>query len=594
MSVLILIGTGTPQGNFLLYETVRENLGELESVVILGTPRTEDANKRLREAILAVGRVHVDAPLGALPAQAGRPALEALRPDDLRHNYLYTTELLRRLAPAIVGRRVVLGYLGGTKAMALGVILAAEDALGSEIAHLTLATLDPRTGRSDLVTVQPEGGLSGPSSRPSLPTSRPLGLLMALAGVEGPRFDRLDASRLTEQATRIAWSVWGTHPWTTARLLYRGLPYGPPGLGAGEYLRALFPGCDPGSLEDSLTHAVDRENDKRRKRGSAPVPHAPGSMDWGEAMEQTLSALAPLASAAPRPAETTGGGKAGNASEIAVEAFWNLARICRWPVTKAVVRSGVRRWFQQGGEVPEGPHWGRVFLERCLAIPVHGDGPCTPTLPSDLPYGVPTGDVRIDQRADLRIFSLETRQRLQRQLAAELDVFALGGQPRAGLIYEAAVGVALCDATRDLPIDVYTSSGQVRGIELDFVLVGPANRVQLVEAKSSTGYPDRTMDSWLRRDQEATVREAVRQHRRLPKQREGTTGTVKPQQHNAQLEVAAALSGDREASVAYALPGNCSAAQQAKVAALPRAVVLPVWEGREALIAALQRLLRMG
>jgi hypothetical protein len=79
-----------------------------------------------------------------------------------------------------------------------------------------------------------------------------------------------------------------------------------------------------------------------------------------------------------------------------------------------------------------------------------------------------------------------------------------------------------------------------------------------------------------------------------PRLQEGTTGTVKPQQHNAQLEVAAALSGDREASVAYALPGNCSAAQQAKVAALPRAVVLPVWEGREALIAALQRLLRMG
>ncbi len=590
MTVLFLLGTGLPQGNFLLYETVRRRFRDLYRVVIFGTPESEDANGRLRRAISKTRKIQVDPIWGALRPEGGRPGYDSLRPDDLRHNYLYATEAFHRIGPDIEGQHIVLGYLGGTKAMAFGVMLAAEDALERELSSITVVTLDPRSGRSDLVDLDPEGGLDATPKPPKLPPSRSLPFLMELAGVVAPPFQKLDPRHLTKQATDIAWSVWRDRPWTASRLLYRGMPWAEGSVSDRDYVRALFTGCDGPSLEACVGREVVEEN---HKLGGAVIDGAPGDFDWEGVAQGALGELAPLAASTDRSKSTRALLRKSPTHELAVDSFWKTAKAAGWALPKVVARRAVRAWLEQGAGELDGVPWGRVFLDRSRAALVNGDGPCTTLLPGGLPYAVPTERVRVCSDPDLVTLSRDGGSELVAELSQVLDVFGLGGQPRPGLVYEAAVGVALCDAVKDLNIDVYTSSKQVRGIELDFILVGPANRVLLIEAKADAGYADGCMAGVIKAEQEQRIRDAAAQGLPLPGRRKKASGNVKPQQHNAQLEVAATLSGDREARVAYALPGHCSEGSRARVAALPRAIVLPVWDGKKALVDAIKKALSM-
>ncbi len=173
-------------------------------------------------------------------------------------------------------------------------------------------------------------------------------------------------------------------------------------------------------------------------------------------------------------------------------------------------------------------------------------------------------------------------------LAEDLDVFGLERSPKFGFLFEAAVAVAIHDAVRDLPVRIFTTKERIDGIEFDFFLIGPANRLAVVEVKAAPGLPDSVHQKARNAREVAEYQRKVAAEKNPTPPRKPPTGVVSEQQHNAQAGIARRLQGG-PARVLYALPGHVAENQVQRISRLAHAEVLPSWSDRAAIRACLAR-----
>jgi hypothetical protein len=389
------------------------------------------------------------------------------------------------------------------------------------------------------------------------PPPHGLPLIMALGGLEPVDLLELLRADFHHDAVEVAWSVWSEQPAAFSRLVYSGIPFSAAPLSTSDFVRLLHPGCAAAGLEDAVLGELREQERRAVARGrSFRTPLKPNP-DWEAAAEVVLDALVGF-----RPASSP------LASEVV--AARRLARFLGAPASDLLSSAtrGTKRWLRQGSFKSGGVPWGDVWRQRVRWAPGVARAAATPMLPR-LPYAVPAGPgdrVDVPGAPGLQVLSSDGRARLLGTLRTHLAPLASVGAHTGGTVFEAAAAIAICDAADGLAVRVYSTRDKLGGIELDLLLVGPNDRMVLIEVKSNACLPD---------DRMAKARKAA--GARAPTAAGGKVGA---QQHNAQLEVAQRLLGGAPRTILYALPGHIKPAEVEGIERLKGATVLPSWGSR--------------